>query len=176
MLSQMHDEVLKSVVFFFRKINSTKCNYMIYDKELLAIINSFENWKFKLIEAHKKVKILFDHQNLEYFMITKKLNRRQVRWAELLSKFNFKIKFRSEKQSAKPNVLTRRFQNLPKGIENERTKYQKQTILKLDQTNREIALSLKLNVAKFSTKNPNQLLKELLDKAYMNNAKGYAFL
>ena len=37
-LSQIHDEVFWSVVFFSKKMSSTECNYMIYDKELLAII------------------------------------------------------------------------------------------------------------------------------------------
>jgi hypothetical protein len=41
-LSQMHDDVLRSVAYFFKKMNSAECNYMIYDKELLVIIKSFE--------------------------------------------------------------------------------------------------------------------------------------
>lgn len=131
-LSQMHDGVLKPVAFFSRKMNPAECNYMIYDKELLAIINSFENWRPELTGAHEKVKVLSDHQNLEYFMTTKELNRRQVRWAELLSEFNFKIKFRPGKQGAKPDALTRRSQDLPKGAEDERTEYQKQTMLRPD--------------------------------------------
>ena len=43
-LSQMHDEVFWSVIFFSKKMFLTECNYMIYDKELLAIIWSFEIW------------------------------------------------------------------------------------------------------------------------------------
>ena len=42
--SQMHDEVFWSVVFFSKKMFLTECNYMIYDKELLVIIQSFEIW------------------------------------------------------------------------------------------------------------------------------------
>lgn len=41
-LSQMHDRVLKPVAYFSKKISLTECNYMIYDKELLAIIRSFK--------------------------------------------------------------------------------------------------------------------------------------
>ena len=61
---------------------------MIYDKELLAIVKSFKTWRPKLTSVSEKqpVKVLTDHQNLEHFMTTKQLNRRQARWAEFLSK------------------------------------------------------------------------------------------
>ena len=66
---------------------------MIYDKELLAIVKSFEVWRPEVASAapDKPVKVYTDHKNLEYFMTTKQLNRRQARWAEFLSEFNFKI-------------------------------------------------------------------------------------
>ena len=41
-LLQMHDSVLRPVAFFFKKMTPAECNYMIYDKKLLAIVKSFE--------------------------------------------------------------------------------------------------------------------------------------
>ena len=41
-LSQMHGKVLKPVAYFSKKMTPAECNYMIYDKELLAIVKSFE--------------------------------------------------------------------------------------------------------------------------------------
>ena len=63
----------------------TKYNYEIYDKELLAIIRCFEQWRPKLESSGIPVKVLTDHKSLEYFMTTKTLTRRQARWAEFLS-------------------------------------------------------------------------------------------
>ncbi|KAG0155432.1 hypothetical protein PDIDSM_1009 [Penicillium digitatum] len=51
--------------------------------------------------------VITDHRNLEYFTTTKLLNRRQARWSEFLSRFNFKITYRPGKQGAKPDALTR---------------------------------------------------------------------
>ena len=48
-LSQMHDgRVLKPVAYFSKKMTPAECNYMIYDKELLAIVRSFKTWRPEL--------------------------------------------------------------------------------------------------------------------------------
>ena len=44
----MRDGVLKPVAFFSKKMCPQECNYDIYDKELLAIVKSFEEWKPEL--------------------------------------------------------------------------------------------------------------------------------
>ena len=41
-LFQKHSEVLRPVVYFSKKMTPAECNYMIYDKKLLAIVKSFE--------------------------------------------------------------------------------------------------------------------------------------
>ncbi len=42
-------------------------------------------------------------------MIIKKLNKRQVKRAKFLAKFDFKIAYQSEKKNDKTDALTRRF-------------------------------------------------------------------
>ena len=67
------------MAYFSKKHSPEECNYEIYDKELLAIIRCLEEWRPELEGAKFPVKILLDHKNLEYFMSTKLLNRRQAR-------------------------------------------------------------------------------------------------
>ena len=131
-LSQMHGEVLKPVAYFSKKMTPAECNYMIYDKELLAIVKSFETWRPELTSVDEPVRVLTDHQNLEHFMTTKQLNRRQARWAEFLSDFNFKITYRPGKEGEKPDTLTRLSQDRPKGFDDSRQQHQFQTLLKAD--------------------------------------------
>ena len=129
-LSQYDDAgTLRPVAFFSKKHSSTECNYEIYDKELMAIIRCFEEWRPELEGAPSPIKVITDHKNLEYFTTTKLLNRRQARWSEFLSRFNFKITYRPGKQGAKPDALTRRSEDLPKEGD-ERLLHQSQTILK----------------------------------------------
>ncbi|KKF94149.1 Retrotransposable element Tf2 155 kDa protein type 1 [Ceratocystis platani] len=83
--------------------SAAECNYEIYDKELLAIIRCFEEWRPELEGAPSPVKVITNHRNLEYFMSTKQLNRRQARWSEFLSRFNFHIVYRPEHDHANRN-------------------------------------------------------------------------
>jgi len=66
-------------------------NYKNYDKELLAIVNSFQEWRHLLKGATHQVTIYTDHINLEYFMSTHILNRRQADWNMSLLRFDFNI-------------------------------------------------------------------------------------
>ena len=56
---------------------------------MLAIISSFAHWRHYLEGAKYTVTVYTDHKNLEVFMSTKILNRRQARWAELLAGYDF---------------------------------------------------------------------------------------
>jgi len=81
------DDVLHPVAFYSKKQSPAECNYEIYDKELMAIIWAFEEWRPHLEGSHHPIQVLSDHKNLEYFMSTQLLNRRQARWSEFLSRF-----------------------------------------------------------------------------------------
>src|SRR5258708_19374066 len=50
-----------------------------------------------------------NHKNLEYFTSSKKLSRRQARWAKFLGQFNMKVRFRPGRLGSKPDVLTHRW-------------------------------------------------------------------
>jgi hypothetical protein len=75
-------------------------------------------------------------------MTTKELNCCQACWAEFLSEFNFKIMYRPGKQGEKPDILTRRSQDLPKGFSDERQKHQFQTLLQADHLDEDIKKAL----------------------------------
>jgi transposase InsO family protein len=129
-LSQYDDEgCLRPVAYFSKKHSATECNYEIYDKELMAIVRCFEEWRPELEGASSPIKVISDHKNLEYFTTTKLLNRRQARWSEFLSRFNFHITYRPGKQGAKPDSLTRRSEDLPKEGD-ERLRHQSQVVIK----------------------------------------------
>ena len=79
-LSQYDDQgILHPVAFFSKKHAPAECNYKIYDKELLAVVRAFKEWRAELQSVSNPVQVLTDHKNLEYFTTTKLLNPRQTR-------------------------------------------------------------------------------------------------
>ena len=79
-LSQPDDEKqLHPVAYRSRKFSGPELNYDVHDKELLAIVDAFEEWRTYLEESRHPIVVYSDHKNLSYFTTTKKLNRRQVR-------------------------------------------------------------------------------------------------
>jgi hypothetical protein len=114
-LSQTDENgLLHPVAFDSRRLGPAELNYAIHDKELLAIVWSFQRWRSHLLGAQEQIKVLTDHNALEYFMSSKQLTRRQARWGEILSEYNFVIKYRPGKQSTKPDALSRRDDVYPK--------------------------------------------------------------
>ncbi|KJZ68468.1 hypothetical protein HIM_12144 [Hirsutella minnesotensis 3608] len=78
-----------------------------------------DNWSAEL-RSCGSFTILTDHRNLEYFMTRQKLTERQSRWAAELSQFDFKLEYRPGCQAAVPDALSRREQDKPQGIDDER--------------------------------------------------------
>ena len=106
------NEVFHSVAYFFKKHNSIKCNYEIYNKELMIIVYAFEEWCSKLEDFICSVEMITDHKNLKYFMSIKQLSHHQARWSEFLSRFNYHITYCFNKIDDKSNALTRRSEDL----------------------------------------------------------------
>ncbi|KAI0995914.1 Transposon Ty3-I Gag-Pol polyprotein [Podosphaera aphanis] len=97
----------RPVAFFSKKMSPAEANYEIYDKELLAIVQAFEEWRPELEGSSETIDVVTDHKALEYFMKSRLLSRRQARWSEFLSRFNFKICYRPGKENECADTLSR---------------------------------------------------------------------
>jgi hypothetical protein len=64
------DGLLHLVAFYSQKLTNAEINYRVYDKELLAIITTFKQWRPYLARAQHRVQVLTDHKNLLYFKTT----------------------------------------------------------------------------------------------------------
>jgi transposase InsO family protein len=88
------------VAYYSQSFHGSTRNYEVHDKELMAIVECFREWRHYLEGAQHAVRVVTDHNNLRYFMTTKALNGRQARWAERLAAFDFEIEYK--KGSANP--------------------------------------------------------------------------
>lgn len=115
--SQKHEvdgkTIWKTVAYFSKKMSAPQRNYDIYDKELLAIVEAFDEYRPELTACDEEtpIGVITDHKGLEWFMSTKKLNSRQARWAEGLSGYNFVITYRPGKKNIRADALSRRSQD-----------------------------------------------------------------
>ena len=132
LLQYNENDVLHPVVYFFKKHSPAECNYEIYDKELMAIVRAFKEWRPELEGSPTPVEVITDHKNLKYFMSTKQLSCRQARWSEFLSHFNYRITYCPGKARGKPDALTHRSGDLPKERDTQDPchLHQHQTVLK----------------------------------------------
>ncbi len=132
-LSQYDDEeILHSIAFYSKNMFSAECNYEIYDKELLIIIQAFKHWWSELKLINISIKMFIDHQAFTSLMKDKELSRWQMRWVQKLVDFNFKIMYQSDKQNIKIDALTRWVNVVLRSLKNERVCYQRIIILTLN--------------------------------------------
>ena len=81
------------VAYTSRQLRAAELNYPIHDKEMLAVVYAFQQWRCYL--EGKSTTVLTDHCALKYFRSQPMLSRRQSRWMEFLEgHFNYKIEYR----------------------------------------------------------------------------------
>ena len=108
LLTKCENGKWRPVTFISKLLNATEWNYEIHNKEILVVIRYLEAWRHYLEEAKLEFEIWTDHKNLQYFMMSQKLNHRQARWALYLSQFNFGLKHVLGKSIGKADELSRR--------------------------------------------------------------------
>jgi hypothetical protein len=63
----------RPIAYFSKTINLAEYNYLIYNKELLAIIRVFEEYRAELEGLANPIQVYSDYKALEYFITTKNL-------------------------------------------------------------------------------------------------------
>jgi hypothetical protein len=107
-VSQRQGKHLHPIVFFSRKLTPVELNYEIHDKELLAVVDGFKQFRQYLEGVNEPTLVYTDHKNLEYFFSVRVLSRRQARWYELLTSYNYSLAYRPGSQQGKLDTLSRR--------------------------------------------------------------------
>ncbi|QRW21776.1 Retrotransposable element Tf2 protein [Rhizoctonia solani] len=106
-LSQcQEDGCLHPLGFLLESFKGAKQNYNTHNKELLAIIHSFEYWQIFLEGTLHPITMFTNHRNLEYWKESRTFNRCHTQWHLLLAGYNFQIVYCPGKQSGKPDALS----------------------------------------------------------------------
>ena len=88
-------------------------NYDIHDKELLAIVRAFQQWRHYLEGAKYQITVRSDHKNLEVFATKRIGTERHARWNEFLGWFDFVIQHQPGTASGRTDAMSRRADYMP---------------------------------------------------------------
>ena len=84
-----------------------KTRYKTHDGELLATVKAFKTWPHYLKGCKHKILVLTNLNNVRRFMDTKSLSSKQVRWAQELFKYHFRIDYCQAKVNEAADALSR---------------------------------------------------------------------
>ena len=106
-LSQFIGRKWRPIAFCSQSLNEVEHNYKIYDKEMMAIMDSLMEWHQYLMGSKEPFEIWMDHQILQYFCKPQKLNHRQACWVTELAKYSFSLVHKPGKSMGKADALSR---------------------------------------------------------------------
>ena len=105
-LAKFKKPVTYPVAFFSATFTPTERNYVIYKRELLAVIKALAHWRPYLGWTKFPFTIMTDHANLQYWKSPKNLNWRTARWHAVLQKYDYEILYVPGKTNTPPDALS----------------------------------------------------------------------
>ena len=107
---QQEDDNWKPVGYFSKTMTPAERAYPIQDRELLAVVQTLENYCPEL--WGQKFFVVTDHQALLYFASKRALSTRQIRWADFLFNFDIIFQYRPGKENVATDALSRKIASL----------------------------------------------------------------
>nr|GEZ15312.1 putative reverse transcriptase domain-containing protein [Tanacetum cinerariifolium] len=96
----------KVIAYDSRQLKKNEENYTTHDLELGAVVFALRLWRHYLYGT--KCTIYTDHKSLQYILDQKELNMRQRRWIELLSDYDYEIRYHPGKANVVADALSRK--------------------------------------------------------------------
>nr|GFA62223.1 putative reverse transcriptase domain-containing protein [Tanacetum cinerariifolium] len=94
----------KVIAYASRKLKVHEQNYTTHDLELGSVVSALKIWRHYLYGT--KCTVFTDHKSLQYILDQKELNMTQRRWLELLSDYDYDIRYHPGKANVVADVLS----------------------------------------------------------------------
>ncbi|GJV00700.1 putative reverse transcriptase domain-containing protein [Tanacetum coccineum] len=147
----------KVIAYASRQLKIHEKNYTTHDLELGAVVFALKIWRHYLYGT--KCTVFTDHKSLQHILDQKELNMRQRHWLELLSDYDYEIRYHPGKANVVADALSKKERikplrvralvmtiglDLPKQILNAQTEAQKPENLK----NKDVGGMIKKDIPK----------------------------
>ncbi|GJT17658.1 putative reverse transcriptase domain-containing protein [Tanacetum coccineum] len=96
----------KVIAYASRQLKNHEKNYTIHDLELGAVVFALKIWRHYLYGT--KCTVFTYHKSLQHILNQKELTMRQRRWLELLSDYDYEIRYHPRKANVVADALSRK--------------------------------------------------------------------
>nr|GEW21471.1 putative reverse transcriptase domain-containing protein [Tanacetum cinerariifolium] len=96
----------KVIAYASRQLKKHEENYTTHDLELGTVVFVLRLWRHYLYGT--KCTVYTDHKSLQYILDQKELNMRQRRWIELLSDYDYEIRYHPSKGNVVADALSQK--------------------------------------------------------------------
>ncbi|GJQ99762.1 putative reverse transcriptase domain-containing protein [Tanacetum coccineum] len=96
----------KVIAYASRQLKVHEKNYTTHDSELGSVVFALKIWRHYLYGT--KCTLCTDHKSLQHILDQKELNMRQCRWLELLSDYDYDIRYHPGKANVVADALSRK--------------------------------------------------------------------
>ncbi|GKF94193.1 putative reverse transcriptase domain-containing protein, partial [Tanacetum coccineum] len=101
----------KVIAYASRQLKVHEKNYTTHDLELGAVVFSLKMWRHYLYGT--KCVMFTDHKSLQHILDQKELNMMHRRWLELLSDYDYEIRYHPGKANMVADALSRKERSKP---------------------------------------------------------------
>jgi hypothetical protein len=98
-------------------------NYQIYDRELLAVVQAIETWRYLLLGSPHPVIIHCDHKNLGFYKQTNRVTPQQAQWLSLLQPYDLLWEYIPGPKLIQADTLSRRPDHVDSDEDNDEEYY-----------------------------------------------------
>ncbi|GKE31100.1 putative reverse transcriptase domain-containing protein [Tanacetum coccineum] len=99
-------QIEKVIAYASRQLKNHEKNYTTHDLELVSVVFALNIWRHYLYGT--KCIVFTDHKSLQHIIDQKELNMRQHRWLELLSDYDYDIRYHTGKENVMADALSRK--------------------------------------------------------------------
>ena len=98
----------KLLDYYSKKLTPVEINYITGNKKMFAVVVTLKHWRHLTQKTKHKMFVYIDHKKLTFFLKTKQLSPKQIRWLKKFPCYDFAIKYIKNENNVGADALNRK--------------------------------------------------------------------